>query len=108
MRKAQPRHVEATWRKAGRFLDLFVPVKCPNYPEGQATLPSKEACLRQQYFDAREIAQTLVAARGEPLLYLDGAFGRLVRPVHRGYTESMWLKPLHFFSNLNGLGRGGT
>jgi transposase len=31
MRKAQPRNVEATWRKAGELLDLFSPQECANY-----------------------------------------------------------------------------
>jgi transposase len=31
MRKAQPRDVEATWRKAGQLLDLFSPTECANY-----------------------------------------------------------------------------
>ena len=31
MRKAQPRNVEATWRKAGQLLDLFTPQECANY-----------------------------------------------------------------------------
>jgi transposase len=30
-RKAQPRDVEATWRKVGQLLDLFSPVECANY-----------------------------------------------------------------------------
>ena len=31
MRRAQPRDVEATWRKAGQLLDLFRPQECANY-----------------------------------------------------------------------------
>jgi len=31
MRAAQPRTVEATWRKAGQLLDLFAPNECSNY-----------------------------------------------------------------------------
>jgi transposase len=31
MRKAQPREIEATWRKAGQLLDLFSPQECANY-----------------------------------------------------------------------------
>ena len=31
MRNAQPRDVEATWRKAGQLLDLFTPHECANY-----------------------------------------------------------------------------
>jgi transposase len=31
MRKAQPRDVEATWRKVGQLLDLFQPAECANY-----------------------------------------------------------------------------
>jgi transposase len=31
MRKAQPRDVEATWRKVGQLLDLFSPTECENY-----------------------------------------------------------------------------
>jgi transposase len=31
MRNAQPRHVEATWRKVGQILDLFSPNECANY-----------------------------------------------------------------------------
>jgi transposase len=31
MRNAQPREVEATWRKAGQLLDLFTPKECANY-----------------------------------------------------------------------------
>ncbi len=31
MRKAQPRNVEATWRKVGQLLDLFSPDECANY-----------------------------------------------------------------------------
>ena len=31
MRKAQPRNVETTWRKAGQLLDLFAPEECANY-----------------------------------------------------------------------------
>ena len=31
MRNAQPRDVEATWRKAGQLLDLFSPQECANY-----------------------------------------------------------------------------
>jgi transposase len=31
MRKAQPRDVEATWRKTGELLDLFAPDECANY-----------------------------------------------------------------------------
>ena len=31
MRKAQPRDVEATWRKVGQLLDLFSPRECANY-----------------------------------------------------------------------------
>lgn len=31
MRKAQPRDVEATWRKAGQLLDLFTPQECAHY-----------------------------------------------------------------------------
>jgi len=31
VRKAQPRDVEATWRKVGQLLDLFSPTECANY-----------------------------------------------------------------------------
>ena len=31
MRKAQPRTVETTWRRAGQLLDLFSPSECANY-----------------------------------------------------------------------------
>ena len=31
MRDAQPRAVEATWRKVGELLDLFSPAECRNY-----------------------------------------------------------------------------
>jgi transposase len=31
MRKAQPRDVEATWRKVGQLLDLFSPTECAKY-----------------------------------------------------------------------------
>ena len=31
MRKAQPRDVEATWRKVGQLLELFSPQECANY-----------------------------------------------------------------------------
>ncbi|MHB8283048.1 MAG: IS630 family transposase [Caulobacteraceae bacterium] len=31
MRKAQPRDLDATWRKAGELLDLFSPQECANY-----------------------------------------------------------------------------
>ena len=31
MRAAQPRDVEATWRKAGQLLDRFTPQDCANY-----------------------------------------------------------------------------
>jgi transposase len=31
MRQAQPRDVEATWRKAGQLLDRFSPSECANY-----------------------------------------------------------------------------
>jgi len=31
MRKAQPRNVEAIWRKVGQLLDLFGPGECANY-----------------------------------------------------------------------------
>ena len=31
VRKAQPRDVDATWRKAGQLLDLFSPAECANY-----------------------------------------------------------------------------
>ena len=31
MRKAQPRDIEATWRKVGQLLDLFAPEECANY-----------------------------------------------------------------------------
>ena len=31
MRKAQPRNVEATWRKVGQLLELFGPDECANY-----------------------------------------------------------------------------
>lgn len=31
MRAAQPRDVEATWRKAGQLLDRFAPDECANY-----------------------------------------------------------------------------
>jgi hypothetical protein len=31
IRKAQPRDVEATWRKVGQLLDLFSPAECANY-----------------------------------------------------------------------------
>lgn len=31
MRKAQPRDVEATWRKAGQLLEFFTPAECANY-----------------------------------------------------------------------------
>ena len=31
MRKAQPRDVEATWRKVAQLLDLFAPEECANY-----------------------------------------------------------------------------
>ena len=31
MRKAQPRDVEATWRRVGQLLDLFSPGECANY-----------------------------------------------------------------------------
>ena len=31
IRKAQPRDVEATWRKVGQLLDLFSPSECANY-----------------------------------------------------------------------------
>ena len=31
IRKAEPRTVEATWRKVGDLLDLFSPAECANY-----------------------------------------------------------------------------
>jgi transposase len=31
MRKAEPRTIEATWRKVGDLLDLFDPTECTNY-----------------------------------------------------------------------------
>ena len=31
VRKAQPRNVEATWRKVGKLLDAFSPQECANY-----------------------------------------------------------------------------
>lgn len=31
VQKAQPRDVEATWRKVGQLLDLFSPTECANY-----------------------------------------------------------------------------
>jgi transposase len=31
VRNAQPRDVEATWRKVGELLDLFSPAECANY-----------------------------------------------------------------------------
>jgi transposase len=31
IRKAQPRDLEATWRKVGQLLDLFSPAECANY-----------------------------------------------------------------------------
>jgi transposase len=31
MRKAEPRTVEATWRKVGQIIDLFSPAECANY-----------------------------------------------------------------------------
>ena len=31
MRTAQPREVEATWRRVGQLLDLFSPSECANY-----------------------------------------------------------------------------
>jgi hypothetical protein len=31
VRKAEPRTIEATWRKAGQILDLFSPAECANY-----------------------------------------------------------------------------
>ena len=31
LRKAQPRNVEATWRRVGQLLDLFTPNECANY-----------------------------------------------------------------------------
>ena len=31
MRKAQPRDVEATWRKVGQLLELFTPNECASY-----------------------------------------------------------------------------
>jgi transposase len=31
LRKAQPRDVEATWRKVGQLIDLFSPAECANY-----------------------------------------------------------------------------
>ena len=31
MRDASPRSIEATWRKAGRIIDLFTPQECSNY-----------------------------------------------------------------------------
>jgi transposase len=31
MRKAEPRTIEATWRKVGDLLDLFDPTECANY-----------------------------------------------------------------------------
>lgn len=31
MRKAQPRTIETTWRKAGQLLELFSPTECANY-----------------------------------------------------------------------------
>jgi transposase len=31
MRKAEPRTIEATWRKVGQILDLFSPAESPNY-----------------------------------------------------------------------------
>jgi len=31
LRDAQPRNVEATWRKVGELLDFFSPAECENY-----------------------------------------------------------------------------
>jgi len=31
MRNAQPRTIEATWRKAGEIINLFSPAECANY-----------------------------------------------------------------------------
>ena len=31
IRKAEPRTIEATWRKLGDLLDLFSPAECANY-----------------------------------------------------------------------------
>ena len=38
MRKAQPRNVEATWRRVGQLLDLFTPAECANYLATSPTL----------------------------------------------------------------------
>ena len=40
MRKAQPRDVEATWRRVGQLLDLFSPQECANYFRNSGYVPT--------------------------------------------------------------------
>ena len=44
LRDAQPRELEATWRKVGELLDFFSPHECANYLT-QAMFPSKSIAL---------------------------------------------------------------
>jgi hypothetical protein len=39
MRAAEPRDVEATWRKVGQLLDLFSAQECANYLKTQGMFP---------------------------------------------------------------------
>jgi transposase len=45
MRTAEPRTIEAAWRKAGYLLDLFSEKECANISETQGMLPYKNSTL---------------------------------------------------------------
>src|SRR3954466_11480438 len=45
IRKAEPRTVEATWRKLGDLLDLFSPAECANYLSNAGMLPPENSVL---------------------------------------------------------------
>ena len=45
MRAAEPRDVEATWRKAGQLLDHFSAQECANYIKNSGYVPYKNTVL---------------------------------------------------------------
>jgi len=50
IRKAQPRDVEATWRKVGQLLDLFSPAECANLPQKlRLRFRLSESCSSDEY-----------------------------------------------------------
>jgi transposase len=86
IRMAEPRTVEATWRKVGQILDLFAPDECANYLKN-----SGYASVRKQHALAGTTAVITSPLRSSSSISFSSTtyrFSRANYPVHHSACQS--------------------